>query len=390
MPSNEELEKQIEELRQLVSENREATNTRWSDSPWAIGLQILIAVAAVAIAWAQFNAAAIQTDLSTKQTRLQEFEIIKSLSNLRPNDSVAVDNLFGYIATLDKDLQQKFIDNNLKSSAINYFTYQSYLYLFENFEYDTVSVVGDIMTKIASHLKEKRFDHITNPQYATRDYRQITTWAKLVSNKANSLSFPAYQKLLTSYSAEFVTSIMVLQEVIDYQQPNTSTIKLRDDIDTAFMFKMIPYDFNLVSGLSGPMVPLLKDVGVSIRVLISSKFKSKALSLANLKTSTIEKLITNDYAEDIYKVFLLYLQEAKDLDDFKKHNDLCVNIIKTQKALRKNLEASTYTLKLKKGKTSENKKFVRSYRLWLKAEKLRELKKAAEAGEPYALQVSID
>ena len=91
MPTNKELEKQLKELRKIVEENAEKhvdieEKTKWSDSKGAIALQVILAVAAVAIAWGQFKVANTQTDLSKsqneiakRQAEMQGFEIIREV-----------------------------------------------------------------------------------------------------------------------------------------------------------------------------------------------------------------------------------------------------------------------------------------------------------------------
>lgn len=382
MPTNEELEKQIEELRELIAENKQATKERWSDSPWAIGLQILIAVAAVAIAWAQFNAAAIQTDLSSKQTSLQEFEIIKSLSTLRPNDTLAVDNLFDYISTLDEDLQKRFLNNNLNSRAVNYFNYRSYGYLFEHFEFDTVSTVGGLMTKIADYLSEQRLNHIKSEEATTADYRLVEHWLGLILQQTRNLGFESRKELLIEHSQEFVTGLMILRDIVEYRNAKPTGIKMQDSLDTSLVYRLIPYDFKLFNSLFGRATPT-----TDFKQTLSSFFTLKQTLISRGERGEVAEVLTNNYMEDKYRVFLLYIKESENEGDFDRYLSLCKEIINTQETHRSEIPGIILSTKVPQASGYVQKSFYSNFRLWLDEEKLVSLKKAADAGQAYDPQL---
>ncbi|GAB5526227.1 MAG: hypothetical protein Roseis2KO_40990 [Roseivirga sp.] len=377
MPTKEELEKQIAELRELIAENKKATNNRWSDSPWAIGLQILIAIAAVAIAWAQFNAAAIQTDLSSKQTSLQEFEIIKSLSTLRPDDTVAVDNLFDYIASLDTDLQQRFLSNNLNNKAVNYFTYKSYTYLFEQFDTDTVSIIGNIMTKVANYLSDQRMNHIRDNQATIKDHILVEQWMRFISKKTEGLSFQSHKELLTEYSRDFVTSLVILTEIAEHQMPLSGGFSLPADIDTSLVYRLIPADIKLANSIfkPGQLKTDLRAAGITLATNHLVGYRNDL--------PKIGQTLAQNYLEDKYAVYLLYLKESKDKQDFDKYLTLCEAIIRSQELYHDELAGISLTFNVPQATGAVKKKFGSNFRLWLDEEKLVSLKKEADEGLPY-------
>lgn len=154
MPTNKELEKQLKEVRQELNHLKKKSQIKqrpFKLAPRTI-IEGVIALAAVVIAYMQFSVADKQNDISEQQTALtetqtrlaeeqtkltkkqtdyNEFQIIRALSEVDPNDSISLQNVFDYLPLLDTSAQVRFLRNSSERQNYDYLTFLTAVYLKE-------------------------------------------------------------------------------------------------------------------------------------------------------------------------------------------------------------------------------------------------------------------